>query len=197
LSPPTRGPHPRTTTPRTLDRAALQQGRQVRRFLALTGTQQGTDRLAAAVGAQVEFGGEAAAGATERLITAPFFAPAACWWAHRGAVDEVQTPVQVAARVGLGLHGGQEAVPDAAALPAPEAGVHTLPRPVPLWQIPPRRTGLQPPDDGVDHEPMVCGRSARLRALGRQEGANRSHCASLSSCRRIIHLGYDPFANTP
>ena len=59
-------------------RPALQQRRHLRRLMPLPGGQDSADRLAAAFGAQMDFGREPAPGAPEGLITAPFLAPAAC-----------------------------------------------------------------------------------------------------------------------
>jgi hypothetical protein len=88
---------------------------------------------------------------------------------HGGAIEEVHGPVQGPDRITLGLHGGQESVPDPGPLPAAEARVHRLPGTVPLRQIAPWHTGGQSPEDGIDDQAMVVGRSTGGRALGRQE----------------------------
>jgi hypothetical protein len=71
-------PPARPATTRSLDRTCLQQGGHLARLVPLSRGQDGADWLAAALGAEVDFRCEAAAGTAERLIAAPFLAPAAC-----------------------------------------------------------------------------------------------------------------------
>src|SRR5688572_7318418 len=54
------GAHPGAAASRPRHRASLQQRRQLGRFLALAGGQQAAERLAAALGAQVDFRAEPA-----------------------------------------------------------------------------------------------------------------------------------------
>src|SRR5688572_15796910 len=79
-------------------------------------------------------------------------------------------PVQVALRVGLGLHRGERVVPDAGSLPASEARIRRLPWPVPLRQVAPWGARAYPPEDGFHHRPMVTTRASRRWPLGRQMG---------------------------
>jgi len=65
------------------DRAGIEQSRKLRAVVPLAAAQLEGDRLAIALGANVDLGREAAAGAAERLILNPLFsplrrAPAAC-----------------------------------------------------------------------------------------------------------------------
>jgi hypothetical protein len=74
---------PRPSTPRPFDRPVLQQLLEGRRLVALTGREHKGDRLAVALGAELDLGAEAALAPSERLgLWVPFFAPAACWWAR-------------------------------------------------------------------------------------------------------------------
>jgi hypothetical protein len=71
--------------PRCADGAGLQERLEGDLLVALAGRQQEHEGLAAALGADVELGAEAAAAAPERLLILPPFArraPAACWWAR-------------------------------------------------------------------------------------------------------------------
>lgn len=78
----TGGPAAGSAAAGPLDAAPLQQRGDLRRLVALARGQDEADRLAAALGAEVELGREAAAGAAEGLGAAPFFAPAALWCAR-------------------------------------------------------------------------------------------------------------------
>ena len=50
--------------------------------MTLPGGQAQSDREALRIDDRVDFGREAASGATETMISIPFFAVAACWWAR-------------------------------------------------------------------------------------------------------------------
>ena len=73
------GPQLRPPPAGSLDRALVQQRRQDRLLVALPGRRDVGQRLAAALGPDVELGRVAALAAAEGLIAAPFLAPAACW----------------------------------------------------------------------------------------------------------------------
>src|SRR4029453_1691065 len=64
---------------------------------------------------------------------------------HRGI--DADLPGDQALGVGLGLQGGEDLLPGAVALPAPEQTVDGLPWPIPLGHVPPRRAGPSPPAD--------------------------------------------------
>src|SRR5207248_10544258 len=112
---------------------------------------------------QVHLGGQPATGATQAvvgwfgvyparlvLLEAPLFAaPAACWCA-RATVEYRHVPGNQPLPVGPGLQLGQDPLPRAVALPAPQQAVDGLPRPVPSRNIAPRRTGTGTPPDAVD-----------------------------------------------
>jgi len=76
------GPQARTPHTRSTDGAGFQQRRQGELLVPLAAGQGEDDRLAAALGADVDLGGEAAPAAPERLGSGSPFAPAACWWAR-------------------------------------------------------------------------------------------------------------------
>lgn len=63
-------------------RAEAEQDREVRRIALLASGQVESDRMAVEVRLQMDFGGEAAARAAERLTVLPPFAPAAETWAR-------------------------------------------------------------------------------------------------------------------
>src|SRR5581483_2687696 len=85
--------HPRPTRALALDGAGLQEGRQRDLLMALPAGQREDDRLASALGTEMDLGAEAATAPAEGL-RAPFFrAPAACWWA-RTTVPSTKCKVQ-------------------------------------------------------------------------------------------------------
>jgi hypothetical protein len=66
-----------------LHRALLQQGHQQRSLMPLSRRQEPREGLAVALGPQMDFGAEATLAAAQGFcFWAPFFAPAACWWAR-------------------------------------------------------------------------------------------------------------------
>jgi len=71
-----------------------------------------------------------------------------------GGVDG-EGPLDVADSVVLDLHRLQQPRPGAVLIPAFPPLITGLPGPVPLWNIPPRRTRPQPPQDPVHHLPMI------------------------------------------
>src|SRR5215210_8923145 len=77
------GAYPRPPAARPPHRALGQQPREYRRLVRLAGREHHRHRLAAALGAEMDLGGEAALAATKRLgRRVPPFAPAACWCAR-------------------------------------------------------------------------------------------------------------------
>jgi len=76
-------PQARTTATRSSHRSLFEQLLEHRRFVLLSRCQQHSHQLAAAFGSDVDLGAEPTLAAPERLRRrAPFFAPAACWWAR-------------------------------------------------------------------------------------------------------------------
>src|SRR5687767_14860098 len=77
------GTHPRPAAAGTPHRALGQQPREHRRLVRLAGREHQRQRLAAALGPEMDLGGEAALATAERLgRRVPPFAPAACWCAR-------------------------------------------------------------------------------------------------------------------
>ena len=68
-----------------------EQDREVRGVALLAAGQVEGDRMAVEVGLQVDFGGEAAARAAERLTFLPPFAPAAETWARTTVLSNICT----------------------------------------------------------------------------------------------------------
>lgn len=66
-----------------------------------------------------------------------------------------ERPLQGADRVILDDHVLKDLLPGAILGPDPQSFVQRLPRPVLLRHVPPRRTGPQPPQDPVDHLPVI------------------------------------------
>ena len=86
-----------------------------------------------------------------------------------GAIDEVQIPIHLSGLVGLVLHGGQDAVPDASGPPAVEATGDRLGVAVALRQVLPGSAGPQNPLDPIDDGTMVVIRPPDPWFLGRQQ----------------------------
>lgn len=66
-----------------------------------------------------------------------------------------ERPLQGADRVILDDHVLKDLLPGAILGPDPQSFVQRLPRPVLLRHVPPRRPGPQPPQDPVDHLPVI------------------------------------------
>ena len=82
-----------------------------------------------------------------------------------GAIEIMEVPVELARRVGLGLHRHQQLMPDTSLLPTVEAAGYGTPRAIALGQIPPGSSGAQYPEDAIEDASMIDGRSAGLRFL--------------------------------
>jgi hypothetical protein len=185
-------------TTRSLDRTRLQQGGHVARLVPRSRSQDGADWLAAALGAEVDFRREAAAGTAERLIAAPFLAPAACWWARtvvpsRKGTDQSTAPAASPSACTAASNRSQT-----------PACCQRRKREDPVCQGP-YRSGRSRHGTPVARRQRMAltirrwlwpGRPVEGRWGGNSD-ANRSHCASVSSCRRLICQRYYPFANTP
>jgi hypothetical protein len=180
------------------DDAPFQQGRDVGRLVALARRQNEADRLAAALGPQVQLGAEAAAGAAEGSVAAPFLAPAALWcarivvpsskcrtqsnapvasrWTCNAASARSQTPARCQRRQRLYTvcHGPYRS--GRSRHGAPVANRHSIALTRVRWSLAGR---------------PVVGR------CGGSNGSSFAHWASVSSCRWLIHQGYHAFANRP
>lgn len=141
-------------------------------------------RPAVTLGAPMNLGREPALRAAERLALTDGAGPAGAGSvlvrADDGGVDEMQVPVDLALRVGLGLHRRQDPVPDLRTAPAVEPARHDPDRPVALRQVAPGRTGAVKPQDAVRNPAMVV-----VRPRGRGDGSRRCYCRSGRSKRPI------------
>ena len=85
--------------------------------------------------------------------------------ADHGAVDVMETPVQLAFGVCLLLKIRQDAIPDAGASPAIEARGNGLPRTVLSGKIPPGCSRASEPQQAIDNWAMILRRAATLWSL--------------------------------
>jgi len=119
----------RPTAPTPLDRPPLHEALDHALLVPLPRRRLDDDRLASALGPDVELGRQPAAAAAERLAFRRPLCPSRVLMRPDGvAVDEVQRPVEVAIPVDLPPRFGQDAIPDAGPLLAVEAAGDSLPR---------------------------------------------------------------------
>jgi hypothetical protein len=88
---------------------------------------------------------------------------------HRGAIDVVHFPVDLARRIGLGLYYRQDTLPTPGFVPPLETVGHRGPGAIALRQIPPGSAGAQNPQEAIDNAPMVVRGMASFRFLGRKQ----------------------------
>src|SRR5215211_113955 len=185
--------------PRTADRAGLQQQGQHRPLVAVAGRQAEDERLATPLAAEVDLRRKPALTAPERLITAPFLAPAACWWARTmvessRCTDQSRSPAASPAAVSAAKMRSQ--IPACCQRRKREYTVcHGPYRSGKSRHGAPVRSRQRMPLSTVRWSWL--GRPVSGRAGG-SNGSSRAHCSSVSSCRRcgLIHQGYHRFANT-
>jgi hypothetical protein len=79
-----------------------------------------------------------------------------------GASEIMQVPVELALRVGWGVHGRAKLRPDRRPLPAGEAAGHGAPRAIALGQITPGRPRAQTPEQAMEDASMLNRRPAGL-----------------------------------
>jgi hypothetical protein len=164
------------------------------------GDQEG-DRLATALGPQVDLGTEAPLAAAQCFIRMLSVLRSSCSRCMLVRSDNrpvymMESPVQFARRVGLLLQGLQDVVPDLGPLPAVEPAGDGFPRTIPFWEIPPGCSGAQQPEDGVNDDPMVFVRPSGMRFPWWQE---RLQPLPLVVCKVMSRhtQGYDEFADRP
>ena len=120
-------------------------------------------RVAFGVGAEVDFGREAAARATERfLILIPPFTPAACWCAR--TIVELIACSSSAGGPGT-RQSFERCIPHAELAPAGEPNEDRVPIAVSLGHVAPRRAGAQHPENAIDRSPLVQNRWTALAAV--------------------------------
>jgi hypothetical protein len=86
--------------------------------------------------------------------------------ANDGALDVVQIPVELPARLGWLLDGVKHVLPEAGPLPAVEGAGHGAPGAIALGQIAPGGPGAQNPEHAIKDAAMVHGRPASRGFLG-------------------------------
>lgn len=160
-----------TPTPGTLDRALRHQGLEDRGLVLLAWRQHQRDQVASTLCAEMDFCAKAALAATQRFGSG-VTAGGPCGVRMRpddGAIDKVEAPVEVPARIRLLLHGGKQAVPEAGFAPPIKTARDRLPGAIALGQITPRDAGSQEPEDAIEHAAVVPGGTTGGRFLGRKE----------------------------
>ncbi len=146
------------TLARPLDSASLHQQRQHRLLVTLTPRQQEDYWLAARLAPKMDFRAVPAAARVQRLgLRIPLGSSGVLVRSDYRAIHDAQRPGKPALHVGLPLHVGQKAIPDASVLPPVEARRHRLPRAISVRQDSPRTTGTQDPEDAVDNRPVIAG----------------------------------------
>ncbi len=110
-------------------------------FMARSGSQDEGQGPTVAVGADLDFGAEAALTTAQRLpFSAAVGRPCRVWMGtDQRPIDGMDCPIQLALLVGLLLQNGQNSWPDPGCLPAIEAAGHTRPLALPFGQVAPRR----------------------------------------------------------
>ena len=106
---------------------------------------------------------------------------------HDGAVDAEQIPVDTSVGLGAGLEVIEDAVPQAALAPAIEARVDGFPGSEKLRQVAPGGAGVEDPEDAVDHEAVVLGRTAGP-LTGREQGAQDLPLGIAQAVSRSLHV---------
>lgn len=94
--------------------------------------------------------------------------------ADDGGIHEVQVPIEVAARRGGGLQGGQDLVPHPGAAPSVEPARHGADRAITLLrQVAPRRPGAMNPQDAIEDAAVIVVRTAGPGFFRGQQGLQR------------------------
>jgi hypothetical protein len=182
---------------RPLDGPAFQQRGDLGRLVALAGGQDEADRLAAPFGAEMDFGREAAAGAAEGLVAAPFFAPAALWCAR------IVVPSRKCKTQSRSPAASASACSAASARSQTPARCQRRKREYTVFQGP-KRSGRSRQGAPVAKRQRMPSTTIRSSARGRprplggggSSGRSRSHWASVSVCRSMNH-SVTHIADTP
>src|SRR5215212_10709388 len=183
------GAHARPPPTGTPHRALGQQLREHRRLVRLAGREHQGHRLAAALGAEMDLGGEPTLAAAERLLRrVPPFAPAACWCA-RITVPSTKCSSQSSAPAASAWRWTA-----ARSWSQTPARVQRRKRVYTVCQGPYRsgRSRQGTPVASFQRMPLSIRRSScrgRPGFRGGNSGSKRAHSVSLNSCRRrILHL---------
>ncbi len=193
------GAQPGPTRSSSFDGATVQQARQGELLMALPTGQGEDERLATPFGADVDFGGEATPAPAERLLGGPPLPPAACWWAR---TTEPSTKCSVQSRFPAASPWRWRSASARSQTPSCCQRMKRLYTVCqgPYWG---GRSRQGAPVVNRQSMPFTTrrwswlGRPRRGRAGG-NSGANRSHWASVRSCRCwSIRPAYRHFADTP
>jgi hypothetical protein len=146
----------------------------LRRLVGLARCQTGIKRHAVAITQEMDLGTEAAYGSSQRMVArfgciVAFFrrARSGAVRADDSSIQRPLLPINGALRVKFDLEGLQDAIPGASAPPPGIPVVDRFPFAIPFWNIRPRGTGMQPPEDTIDNGPMRVPRMADLAIIGR------------------------------
>lgn len=129
--------------------------------MALSSGKAQSDRKTLPVDDRMDFGREAASGATETMISIPFCCRSLLVRPDGSAVDHLDVAIM---RGGDGIH---HPIPNARFSPAHEAIVASCARAIAFRQVAPRCAGSQYPEDAVQHAPVIDTRHAS-RLVGEQ-----------------------------
>ena len=99
-------------------------------------------------------------------MSAPFCPRRVLVGTHDRGIHVMRLPGQVADRIGLFLHSGKDAVPDAGFLPTVEPGRDRGRWAIARGHVGPRRTRAQDPEHAVHNRPIVVPGAAAFAALG-------------------------------
>lgn len=192
-----RGPDAWPAAPDPFDRAPFQQRGDLRRLMPLARRQDDADGLAAPFGPEVNLGRKAAATAAEGLVAAPFFAPAALWCAR------IVVPSRKWRSQSRSPAASASACSAASARSQTPACCHRRQRLYTVCHGPYRsgRSRHGAPVASRQRMPLTmvrwsCAGRPVADRCGGSSGSSFAHCASVSSCRRIIQQGYHAFADT-
>lgn len=156
-----RGPKARSSSARTLHGALCHQAFKDHGLMLLARRDDEGHGLALPFSPEVNFGSEATTTPSQRFISRLGFWRAfprtGCMLVgtHHRPIDTVGLPVKLALRVGLGLDGGQNPVPNAFLAPARKAARHGPAPTIPLRQVVPGRSRSKNPQDTVNNRAMV------------------------------------------
>jgi hypothetical protein len=164
---------PRPSSPSAPNGTQGEQGTHVERLTPLTPRDDERERLASALGAGVNLGGEATPGAAECLTRLPAGgAGRVLMRSNNGAIHEVRVPIHPAGQIGVALHSGQHLGPDTRGGPAAEAIPSGAPAAEPLRQVTPRCASAEYPQDRAQNRAVVTGGASGLRPLWRKQERN-------------------------
>jgi hypothetical protein len=160
------------SAPAPFDAARFHQRLKHRLLVPLAGGEPEYHRLALALRTEMELGAEPASTASQCFISSAF-ACSRCMLMgtnHR-PVDEMKRPVHASMLVCSLLQSREELLPEPALLPGVKSVGDRTPGAIVLWQVAPRSSSSQNPQDAIEDYPMrVIGVPPFLRSFGREQG---------------------------